>query len=120
MKSERPTVARMVRLLRQVREKGSFSQEQIARFLGVSCGTISRWERRRIKKVDPEMFKKLQRHSRLLDKVSSVLPAGGFEKFFFTRQAGLKGYAPIDLLGSDYGFDELLKFVEGSKAGEMS
>jgi uncharacterized protein (DUF2384 family) len=40
--------------------------------------------------------------------------------FLLTPQPLLRGYRPVELLGSKYGYEDLLAFVESAKSGDMA
>lgn len=104
---------------RALREKASCSQEQLARMLGTSWISVSRWERR-IAHPSPETESWLRRLGELMDRIGAAVPDADVPEFLQTPQPLLRGYRPVDLLGSDYSFEDLLAFVDAAKSGDMA
>jgi transcriptional regulator with XRE-family HTH domain len=113
------TKVRSIRSVRSIRDKAGLSQEQMARLLGTSWVTISRWEREQAKPT-PAAEARLGRLRMLLDHIGTALRAEDLEEFLETPIPVLKGYKPVELLESDYGFRDLISFVEGAKSGDMA
>ena len=105
--------------IRLLRAKTGWSQEQLARILGTSWISVSRWERR-IAHPSPETESRLRRLSELMGRIGSALPKTEMPEFLQTPQPLLRGYRPLDLLGSDYSFEDLLAFVDAAKSGDMA
>lgn len=105
--------------IRALREKTAWSQEQLARMLGTSWISVSRWERQ-IAHPSPETESRLRRLGELMDRIGSALPDANVPEFLQTPQPLLRGYRPLDLLGSDYSFEDLLAFVDAAKSGDMA
>jgi transcriptional regulator with XRE-family HTH domain len=105
--------------IRALREKTALSQEQLARILGTSWISVSRWERR-ISQPSPETEARLKRLSELVGRIGVALPEAEVSTFLQTAQPLLRGYRPIDLLGNDYSFEDLLAFVDAAKSGNMA
>lgn len=105
--------------VKALRKKAQVTQEELAKLLGTSWVTISRWERR---VADPgsEMQGRIRRMSQLLDEIGDALPRGEFSNFMQTPQPLLRGHCPTELLQSDYSFEDLLTFVESAKSGDMA
>jgi len=116
MTSRRPITPDEIKLLR---EKTQLSQEKLARLLGTSWVTISRWER---KLVTPngEPQGRLGRLLELVARIGNALPANKIYDFLETPQAEFRGHRPVELLSSDYAFQDLLSFIESAKSGDMA
>jgi uncharacterized protein (DUF2384 family) len=95
------------------------SQEQLARVLGTSWISVSRWERH-ITEPGAETEARLKRLSELVGRIGAALPEAEVRWFLQTPQPLLRGYRPIDLLGNDYSFEDLLAFVDAAKSGDMA
>lgn len=105
--------------LGQLRRKANLSQEELARLLGTSWVTISRWERKRaIPSSDARA--RLHRFQRLLKRIGDSLPRDELLRFLLTPHPLLRGYKPVDLLQSEYSFEDLVNFVESAKSGDMA
>jgi len=105
--------------IRALREKTTFSQEQLARALGTSWISVSRWERQ-IAHPSQEVEARLKRLIELVARIGDALPESEVPKFLQTPQPLLKGYRPIDLLSNEYSFQDLLAFVESARSGDMA
>jgi uncharacterized protein (DUF2384 family) len=105
--------------IRALREKTAWSQEQLARVLGTSWISVSRWERR-IAHPSPETEARIRRLTELMSRIDAALPEADVPKFLQTPHALLRGYRPMDLLGNDYSFEDLLAFVDAAKSGDMA
>jgi DNA-binding transcriptional regulator YiaG len=105
--------------IKELREKIQLSQERLARLVGTSWVTISRWERKRgTPSGEPEM--RLGRLVELVSRIGNALPAGKIYDFLETPQAEFRGHRPVELLSSDYAFQDLLSFVDSAKSGDMA
>ena len=105
--------------IRVLREKTALSQEQFARVLGTSWISVSRWERH-ISEPGTETEARIKRLSELVGRIGAALPEAEVRRFLQTPQPLLRGYRPIDLLGNDYSFEDLLAFVDAAKSGDMA
>jgi transcriptional regulator with XRE-family HTH domain len=105
--------------IRALRERTALSQEQLARVLGTSWISVSRWERR-IAQPSAETEGRLKRLNELVGRIGAALPEAEVPRFLQTAQPLLRGYRPIDLLGNDYSFEDLLAFVDAAKSGDMA
>ena len=105
--------------LGQLRRKVNLSQEEMARLLGTSWVTVSRWERKRALPRS-EARARLGRLQRLLERIGDTLPQDELLRFFLTPHPLLRGYKPADLLQSDYSFEDLVNFIESAKSGDMA
>ena len=103
----------------QLRRKVNLSQEEMARLLGTSWVTVSRWERKRaVPRSEARAL--LHRLQRLLERIGDSLPQDELLRFLLTPHPLLRGYKPVDLLQSDYSFEDLVNFVESAKSGDMA
>ena len=105
--------------LRKVREAQGISQEELARILGTSWISVSRWERGQSKPGDDAM-KRIERFLDIEALAAPALKPGGFRRFLETPHPVLKGYPPSDLLQSGFGFVYLKDFVQGMLGGDMN
>ncbi len=105
--------------VKALRQRAALSQEQLARVLGTSWITVSRWERH-IAQPGPEVDARLKRLAELVDRIAKALPHAELPAFLHTPQPLLRGYRPADLLSNDYSFQDLLAFVDGAKSGDMA
>lgn len=105
--------------VKQLRTKTKLSQEALANLLGTSWASVSRWERR-IAAPSPETEARLERLLELVNRIGGAIPSGELPRFLQTPQPALRGYRPVDLLESQYSFEDLLDFVESAKSGDMA
>lgn len=105
--------------VRTIREKAGLSQEQLAHLLGTSWVSVSRWERE-VARPSAHSKARLERLERLVERVGDALPRKEIPHFLQASHPLLRGYRPIDLLESDYAFDDLLAFVDAAKSGDMA
>lgn len=105
--------------VRALREKAALSQEQLAQVLRTSWISVSRWERH-IARPNPDVEARLRRLNELVDRIEEALPESEVSRFLQTPQPLLRGFRPIDLLGNDYSFQDLLAFVDSAKSGDMA
>ncbi len=105
--------------VRALRRETRLSQEELARVMGASWVTISRWERK-VAKPSPQSQARLARLGKLVERVGKALPPGELYRFLDTPQPLLRGYRPVDLLDNDYSFQDVLGFVESAKSGDMT
>src|SRR5207249_10106048 len=85
-----------------LRERLSVTQERLARLLDVTSRTVARWEKDEAK-PEPFLELKLKRVGLVTDKLGK---SGGPEQiaaWLEKPDPSLKGYPPIDLMGSGYG-----------------
>jgi DNA-binding transcriptional regulator YiaG len=101
-----------------LRKRAHLSQEKLARLLGTSWVTISRWERN-VVVPGGEASERLERLSQLVDRIAGAIPADRIFEFLDTPNPQFRGHPPMELLTSDYSFQDLLSFVDGAKSGEM-
>ncbi len=105
--------------VRALREKAALSQEHLAQVLGTSWVSVSRWERQ-IAQPTPDVEARLRRLNELVNRIEEALPESEVFRFLQTPQPLLRGFRPIDLLGNDYSFQDLLAFVDSAKSGDMA
>jgi uncharacterized protein (DUF2384 family) len=82
-------------------------------------GTVSRWERE-IASLAPDAEARAVRLCRLSQRIGSAIAGRSLMGFLTTPKPTLRGYAPIDMLGSPYSFEDLLAFVDGALSGDMA
>ena len=105
--------------VKNLRRRAKLSQEELARILETSWVTISRWERKTaIPHAEAEA--RLRRLSELLRHIGKALPAQEVPRFLATPHPLLRNYPPVELLKSDYAFQDLVAFVESAKSGDMA
>jgi transcriptional regulator with XRE-family HTH domain len=105
--------------LKAIRKHTGLSQEQLAQLLKTSWVTVSRWERG-VVQPSHASAQRLERLMVLLERIGQALPKEEIPMFLQTPHALLRGYRPIDLLDSDYGFRDLLAFIDAAKSGDMA
>jgi len=105
--------------IKELREKIQLSQERLARLVGTSWITISRWERKR-GTPSGEAEVRLGRLAELVARVGNALPAERIYDFLETPQPEFRGHRPAELLSSAYAFQDLLSFVDSAKSGDMA
>jgi len=105
--------------VKDLRNKAKLSQEELARVLGTSLVTVSRWERK-TNEPDQEKLARLRRLKELIGRIGKAIPEQELVPFLTTPNPLLRGYRPADLLESDYSFEDLLAFVESAKSGDMA
>jgi DNA-binding transcriptional regulator YiaG len=101
-----------------LRRRAHLSQEKLARILGTSWVTISRWERH-VAVPSGDASERLDRLSRLIERIGDAIPADSIFDFLDTPNPLFRGHPPMELLTSDYSFQDLLSFVDGAKSGDM-
>jgi transcriptional regulator with XRE-family HTH domain len=105
--------------VRTIREKAGLSQEQLAHLLGTSWVSVSRWERE-VSRPSSRSRAQLDRLQKLVERVGDALPREEIPHFLQAAHPLLRGYRPLDLLDSDYAFEDLLAFVDAAKSGDMA
>lgn len=105
--------------VKELRQHAKFSQEELARVLGTSWVTVSRWERKATQ-PNQEKSAQLRRLVELMKRIGKAIPQEEMVSFLMAPHPLLRGYAPVDLLESDYSFEDLLDFVEAAKSGDMA
>lgn len=105
--------------IKRLRAKHDISQEELARLLGATWPTISRWERG-VAEPSPDGAERLRRLVELGRCIGDALPKGELARFLSTPTPALRGHEPRDLLGSAYAFEDLLDFAEAAKSGDMA
>jgi len=105
--------------VRELRHRAKLSQEELARVIGTSWVTVSRWERK-TSEPDHEKLARLRRLRELVKRIGKALQEDELVRFLTTPHPLLRGYKPSDLLESDYSFEHLLDFVDAAKSGDMA
>lgn len=111
--------ATLSQTLKTLRARHALSQEDVARLLGASWATVSRWERQTAKPT-PDAAARISRLAQLSERIGDAIPPERLVAFLSTPNPLLRGYAPIDMLGSPYSFEDLLAFVDGALSGDMA
>ena len=102
-----------------LRHKAKLSQEDLAKVLGTSWVTVSRWERH-ASQPDSEKLARLRRFNELIKRIGKAIPEDELLNFLTTPHALLRGYRPADLLESEYSFEDLIDFVAAAKSCDMA
>lgn len=103
--------------IRELREKGlALSQAAFAHLLGVSMGTISRWERGEVQ-PDEEIAKRLVRLRYVASALSSVMEPRAAAEWLETPRDEFDRNPPRDLLGSRYATAHLAHCIDRWMAG---
>lgn len=105
------------KIIRELREKGlALSQEAFAHLLGVSLGTVSRWERGEVQ-PDEETKKRLVRLRGIAAALSAVMEPRAAAEWLETSRMEFDGNPPRDLLGSRYATAHLAHCIDRWAAG---
>lgn len=94
-----------------LRNRLRLSQESFARLLDASTRTVARWERGE-GRPDPYMEKKLLGVDRVTRKLEKVGESADIAAWLEKPNPDLRGYPPVDLLGSAYATEELIDRIE--------
>ena len=105
--------------VKQLRTRAKLSQEDLARLVGTSWASVSRWERS-VARPNAKARARLQRLTELVQRIGDAVPTEALPDFLLTPHALLRGYRPVDLLDSGYSYQDLLAFVESAKSGDMT
>jgi DNA-binding transcriptional regulator YiaG len=111
--------ASISKTLKELRARHALSQEDVARLLGSSWATVSRWERQTAMPT-PDAASRIGRLAQLSKRIGDAIPPESLVAFLSTPNSLLRGYAPIDMLGSGYSFEDLLAFVDSALSGDMA
>jgi transcriptional regulator with XRE-family HTH domain len=114
-----PRFESVIARLRETRRAHEISQEDLARLVGASWPSVSRWERGKAKPEEDTLVR-MERLLLLEQKIQPALKPGAFKRFLFTPHPLLDNFAPVDLLQSGYSFQRLLALVEGMLGGDMA
>ena len=109
----------VAKTLKELRARHALSQEDVARLLGSSWATVSRWERQTARPT-PDAAARVTRLAELSKRIGDAIPRDRLIQFLATPNSLLRGYAPIDMLGSGYSFEDLLSFVDSALSGDMA
>ncbi len=105
--------------VKHVRHEFGLTQEQLARILGTTWVTISRWERG-ISEPPPEAGEKLHRLEVLLKRLDRLIAKADLPMFLLSPNPAMNNFPPSDLLQSGYAFQKLLELVDKTRHGEFS
>ena len=105
--------------IKTLRTTARWSQELLARLLGVSWTTISRWERG-VAIPSSETEERLERLAIVQDCIGEMMEPDTLADFLLTPHPMLRGHKPVDLLKNEYGLEALIDFIEGAKSGDMA
>ena len=105
--------------IRDIRKSFGLTQEQLARVLGASWISVSRWDRG-ISNPPPEADEKLHRMSDLLKHLDGLIAVEDLPKFLLTPNKAMDNFPPYDLLQGGYSFQKLIELVEKVKSGECT
>ena len=79
--------------VKQLRSKAGLSQEDLARVLGTSWVTVSRWETKS-SQPDAERLARLKRLKELIRRIGKAIPEEELVSFLTTPHRLLRGYRP--------------------------
>ena len=103
--------------IRELRDKGlGLSQAAFAHLLGVSIGTVSRWERDEVQ-PDEEIERRLVRLRYIAAALSAVMEPRAAAEWLETPRDEFDGNPPRDLLGSRYATAHLAHCIDRWLAG---
>jgi len=111
--------AALSKALKELRARHGLSQEDVARLLGSSWATVSRWERQTARPTQ-DAAARIGRLAQLSQRIGDAIPPEKLVAFLSKPNSLLRGYAPIDMLGSAYSFEDLLDFVDSALSGDMA
>lgn len=94
------------------------TQEQFARFCGVSWSTVARWEGGG--KPDARMSRKLARLEKALDLLGEMVVREDRILFFEQEHPLLLGMRPLDLLDNDAGAEKVMQVLESAASGAFA
>lgn len=95
----------------ELRNRLQLSQEGFARLLDASTRTVARWEKDE-GRPDPYMQKKLLGVDRVTRKLWKAGQPADIARWLEKPDPDLRGYPPVDLLGSAYATEELIGRIE--------
>lgn len=96
--------------VRELREALGLSQEALARLLGVSARTVSRWECG-ISELNPLAVKELRRWLRVLERLQEVFKPSALPRWFNQPNEALGGRTPFEVACVPDGEEELLDLL---------
>lgn len=99
-----------------LRNRLRLSQERFARLLDVSNRTVARWEKDEAQ-PDPLLIKKLIGVGRITHELEKAGEPKEIAAWLEKPDPNLRGYPPVDLLGSGYGTEELIERIEEWRGG---
>ena len=105
--------------VRLLRTDNQMSQEELARLLGASWPSVSRWERGLARPTEDSVIR-MERLMEVEKRIKPALREGSFKRFLFAPHPMLDNFPPADLLQSGYSFQRLLGFVENALGGDMT
>lgn len=104
-------------ILKHLRDREQFTQEDLARIIRERAMTISRWERR-VVKPRPQAAAKVRRLGELEREARGVLTPLEFKEFLVQPHRLLMSLAPMDMLDNDPAFERVLDLVRGMQASD--
>jgi transcriptional regulator with XRE-family HTH domain len=104
--------------IRKLRRRAHLTQPQLARILGVSTLTISRWERGKTR-PDRETMARVRRFDDIVGLVGPAMAPEALVDFMDSRHSMLRNYRPRDLLSNEFAFEALTNFIESANSGDM-
>lgn len=104
--------------LKEFREQDlSLSQERFAHLIGVTLGTISRWERGE-GHPDEAMEQKILRLRRVARALSAIMDPKSAAQWLQTPLSQFEGNPPRDLLSSNFATSYLERFIDQWVSGQ--
>lgn len=96
----------------ELRNRLRLTQERFARLLEVTTRTVARWEKGE-GQPDPLIEKKLIGVDQVARKLEKAGEPEEIAAWLQKPDPDLRGYPPVDLLGSSYATEELIGRIEG-------
>lgn len=94
--------------LRCIRKSAGVSQEVVARLLGVSWGSVSRWEKSNGRQPEPDRMARLDRLMYLMYHFDTFV-SEDLVRYMETANLEFRGCRPKDMIQSAYSFGVLLE-----------
>lgn len=102
--------------VQKLREALGLTQEQLARLLGVSLRTISRWEAGESQPT-PLAQKELRRWQQLLLEMEELFKPEAIARWFTAPNPVLGGKTPFEAACTPNGYEEIRELLSGLKWG---
>lgn len=110
---------RLDQRINTLRTRARWTQPQLARVLGVTPLTISRWERGKTT-PDREDIAKLKRLEDLVERLDGLMYSDDLADFMDKPNERLRNHRPSQLLTNDYGYDALRDLIDSVNSGDMA
>ncbi len=102
-----------------LRQTLSSTQAEFAQLVGNAVATVARWEEKRAK-PEPGTVRKLQRLRQVVDELQGVIEPAHIPGWLSTPHVDLDHHAPMEVLDSDLGLEQILQVIQAIKWGNYS